>query len=505
MTFIRPTPIAKLTFGAAALIGLLAAGLRAQAVTVTDLGPGAGGRILREALAGPHRLIEPDTGWFVLRRDERVGTPLVVLGRTAAISGIVDGDVVVVDGDLHVRPGAHIKGRAVAIGGGVYPSMRSVVLRGTHSFRDNTFEISRTANGYRLAYRSLREHATPALLFPGMYGLRLPSYDRVNGVSLPFGPSFSFLGDRGDVDVLLTYRSDLGKFDPAIVGGLLLSRRLRLHAEAQRGTLTNEAWIWSNFVNSFSALALGLDTRNYYRADRAELTLHRLWEGTRAQIEPFLGGLAERGWSVGPAIGEQRGPWSIMRRKDLDALWRPNPTIGDGRITSALAGTSLQWQAQDVRIRARTRGEMSLEAPGDLSFTQVTSNLDVAFPTFGEQEYNLDVHWVTTFGDTPPPQRFSYLGGAGTLLFLELLEQGGDELLFIDQRYSIPLLRRRLGIFGIPTLLLRHRLGSAGVSELPSFEQVIAVGVMLTLIRAEIHIDPATGKTRKSAGFSFSR
>jgi hypothetical protein len=507
MTSVGGRQIEKLFRRTTLLLAIGSAALQAQPrVTIADLGPGASGRMLSDALRSSHRLIEPDTSWFVLRRDERVQSSLVVLGRTAAIAGSVDGDVIVVGGDLHLRPGVRVAGKAVAIGGGVYTSVRAITLGGTHSARDNTFEITRTADGYRLEYRSLRLHASPSILLPGIYGLRLPSYDRVNGASVPLGPTLSLPNGRGEVELLATYRSDLGKVDPALSGGVQLSRRLRAHLEAQRGTFTNDAWIWSNFVNSLASLAFGTDTRNYYRADRAELTVHRLWETERIQVEPFLGARTERAWSVGPSVGEQRGPWSIFGKTDTLRMWRPNPSVSDGVISSALAGSSIQWDgAQQVKVRAGTRGEMSLKSPGDERFTQLTSDIEATFPTFGEQEYFLDVHWVTTPGDTPPPQRFSYIGGAGTLAFLELLEHGGDELLLIDQRYSMPLSNISVGLLGVPTVYVRHRMGSAGIGALPPFEQQVGAGVTLTLIRAEIVIDPASGKVRTSVGLSFSR
>lgn len=497
---------------AAALL-LSSAGLQAQTrVTVADLGPGGSGRVLQDVLSRPHRLVEPDSIWFLLRRGEQERGTLVVLGRSAAIAGKVDGDVVVVGGDLYVRPGAEISGRAIAIGGGVYPSSLAYVAQGTQSFRDNTFEIQRTPDGYRLQYRSLREDASPPLLFPGVYGLRFPSYDRVNGASVPFGPAFSFAGGRGEVNAIATYRSDLGKIDPAVYGGMQLTRRLRASLRAERGTFSNDTWIWPSFVNSISALAVGTDTRNYYRADRGELVVHRLWEFTRTQIEPFIGVRDERGWTVGPSFGEQRGPWSAWRRTDSLGMWRPNPAIEDGAIISALAGSTIEWQSDGLKLRGRSQIESSIEASRrsgsvrlPLAFHQVTSDVDVGFLTFGEQEYGLDVHWVTTFGDTPPSQRFSYFGGSGTMPFLDLLEQRGDELLLVDQRYAIPLLQVRFGILGIPTVQLRHRIGSAGLDKLPSFEQMIGVGLMLTIIRGEVQLDPKSGKVRAGLGFTFSR
>ena len=484
---------------------LTSASVEAQVrVVVSDAGPGAGGRILQEALKRPHRLVEPDTSWFILRRGVAERTTLIVLGRTAAIGGKVDGDVIVVGGDLHVRPGAEISGRGVAIGGGVYTSSLSFLGQGAQSFRDNTFDVQRTADGYSLAYKPLREDASPPLLFPGIYGFRFPTYDRVNGISIPFGPTYSFAGGKAEVSAIATYRSDLGKIDPRISGRFHLSRRTRAELEAERGTFSNEAWILPHYLNSLSALVLGTDTRNFYRADRAELTLHRVWETAHSQLTPFVGGRTEQAWSVGPVFGAQRGPWSMFRRSDTIGMWRPNPAIIRGAITSALAGGALEWDVEDVKLRARSIAEVSVAGmPG--RWTQVTSDLGVGFLTYGEQEYNADVHWVTTSGSAPPPQRYSYLGGQGTLPFLDLLEQGGDQLLLIDQRYSYPLLNVRLGILGTPTLQLRHRIGSAGLGKLPSLEQVVGLGLALTVVRGEIQMDPSSRKVRFGAGFTFSR
>src|SRR6185437_9745483 len=48
------------------------------------------------------------------------------------------------------------------------------------------------------------------------------------------------------------------------------------------------------------------------------------------------------------------------------------------------------------------------------------------FPTFATQHFAFHAHGVLTAGDTAPPQRFAYLGGAGTLPTLDVLSLGGD-------------------------------------------------------------------------------
>lgn len=485
-----------------------AGGLAAQdrRITITDLGPGAAGRILRDALGRPHRLVLPDTTGFVQRRGQTEPTTLIVLGRDVYIEGRVEGDVIVVDGDVFVRAGAEIAGRAIAIGGGAYPTALGYVAGGTRNFHDETFDITPVGSDFRLTYRSLRVGAERPLLFPFFYGLRLPSYDRVNGVSLPFGPALTFGGDRGEIDVLATYRSDIGKVDPSLSLAYQITRRTRIAARASRGSFSNDEWIYVDYLNSGSVLFFGEDTRNWYRADRGELTLHRLWEMTRTTLEPFIGGRYEKSWAVGPVVGTSNGPWSLLGRDDTLAMVRPNPQVPNLELPSVLVGSTLRWDEEDVQIRARTQLEASRRPSGALGdgFRQLTSDLDVRFPTFGEQSYRAEVHWVTSAGELPL-QRYAYLGGPGTMPFLEILEQGGGELLLVDQRYSIPLPRITLGFMGIPTLQLRHRLGSAGVSSLPSLEQMIGVGLSLTIIRGELRLDPARTRVKFTVGFTFAR
>ena len=491
----------------------LAPVLQAQTnVAIRDLGPGGAGRTLRSALDRPHRLVEPDSAPFTQRRGEVQQSTLIVLDRTAYIGGKVEGDVIVVNGDLFVRPGAEISGRAIAIGAGVYPSALAFVGGGIQSFRDDGFTVERRADGYQLTYRSMREVPSPPLLFPGVYGLRIPSYDRVNGLSLPFGPALTLAGGRVELNAIATYRSDLGKVDPLLDADIRMTRRVRAELRAERGSFTNDRWIYPDLINSGASLVFGEDTRNWYRADRGDLTIHRLWEMTRATLEPFIGARLENSSSIGPTAGSTSGPWSLIGRDDTLGMLRPNPQVGGDLLGSALAGTTVLYEVADVRIRGRMVAEKGLGLgaypaafPSSIpDFLQVTTDLDVRFPTFGEQSYGMEVHWVTS-GGTLPLQRFAYLGGPGTMPFLEILEQGGGELLLIDQRYSIPLPRIVLGFMGSPTLQLRHRLGSAGVTGLPALEQMVGVGVSLTVIRGELRLDPASGRTRFSVGFTFAR
>jgi hypothetical protein len=142
---------------------------------------------------------------------------------------------------------------------------------------------------------------------------------------------------------------------------------------------------------------------------------------------------------------------------------------------------------------------------GERRFVQSTIDGQVRFPTFGAQLFWLSLHAVHTFGDTAPPQRWSYLGGAGTISTLELLQMGGDRLFFVESNYFIPIERFDFRILGSPSVTLRHIMGSAGVGKLPSLEQNIALRLGLSFARAEIVVDPVRRDVNFGFGLSFTR
>ena len=98
---------------------------------------------------------------------------------------------------------------------------------------------------------------------------------------------------------------------------------------------------------------------------------------------------------------------------------------------------------------------------------------------------------VATAADSTPRARYAYLGRGGTLPLLELLEQGGDQLLFVESRYQIPVAAIVLPKVGPPTLHLRHLIGAAGVGSLPKLEQELGVGVGISVLRGEGIFDAA--------------
>jgi hypothetical protein len=356
----------------------------------------------------------------------------------------------------------------------------------------------------QLTYRNL-EAGDARFELPVLDGLRIPSYDRVDGLSVPWGPILRPT-DRLELEPTVTYRSQLGAWDPGLHALVRAGEIWRLTADARRATFTNDAWIHSDLINSVGALFVGTDTRNYYRADRFEVAAARVDRTTTMELESFAGVSTERAWSLGSADTLGSRPWSITGRDDARKIRRPNPPIERGRISSAFVGATARWQYADVRANATARVEIPWQAPRAARFAQVTADGTIQFPTFGVQRFRADVHLVATPGDTAPPQRFAYLGGSGTFPAIrDPLSLGGDQLLHIDSRYEIPFPRVVIPFAGSPTLAVRHRVGSAGVQHLPRFVQNVGVMGTLSFVRVEYAIDPATRKDHLGISLSVGR
>jgi hypothetical protein len=355
----------------------------------------------------------------------------------------------------------------------------------------------------------------PVFSLPLGIGLRIPSYDRVNGLSLPWGPRIRLPGGRVQVDPIVTYRSNLGEIDPSARVRVAFGRFDSLDVYAGRGTFTNDSWIRSDLINSLAAIGVGSDARNYFRAKRFTAELSHSFRTETSVIAPSIGALHEIDWSTGihgQDIDDTSAPWSVFGKDDDLKMRRFNPGINSGHITSGLAGIRGSYEQNELKGSFNVRVEQSFDEPAgesDDHFTQATFDAKANFPTFGMQSFEFRGHAVAS-SDNTPSQRFAYLGGAGTLSTVDLLALRGDRLVFVEGEYMIPLVRPLLPFVGAPVLSLRYAAGSAGLRTLPSFIQNIGIGVGVKLVKVRYDIDPNYRKTPFSdknaftIGFSLS-
>jgi len=526
----------------ATLLALIALGggvraLRGQAsvdVRFTDLGPGTGPAILGNAVLAQHIAIPPAPQPATLRRDSAYASTVIVLGRDAIVEGSVRGDVIVVGGDLYMHPGGRISGRAVSIGGGVYESALAHIGAGIVTYRDFTYDIALSNGVYLLTYREVVAREASPISWPGIFGFSIPTYDRSNGLSIGAGPRFALPRTRVTLEPRLIYRSQLGAIDATVIITDSLSRRTAITLTGKHGTYSNDTWIWSDLLNSAEFLMFGHDSRNYSRGGRFDLTLGHRVESAAWTLMPSITGRYEQTHSVRPdssctfgttsitCSAPTGGPFTFFGRHDDDDRLRPNPQVRTGRIASIVGSSRLNWEADGIIAGLRVDVEGGRFHPSDLfigvpespvdpalnsdaGFVQGTIDGSITFPTFGTQSLAVSGHAVLTTPGHTPRQRYAYVGGPGTLPTLEMLELGGDQLLYLDAAYSIPLDRLKLPLVGPPTVMIRHSMGSAGVGRLPDLEQATGLRLIVSVLYGEILVDPATGHTHRTVGLSFAR
>ena len=485
-------------------------------IVLREKGPGPGPEILAGALARPYFVVAPLSGDYLVRKDSTYSQTLIVVGRGAIVEGTVHGDVIVIDGDLTIHPGAQVDGRAVAIGGGVYES--ALAKTGPVSaFRDFSYNVAATGDSFSLSYHANDDYTEglKTLQLPGIQGLMIWSYDRTNGVSIPVGIDVNASPMKLQLTPRATYRSQLGRIDPWIGATANPSSNIGLSASFGRSTFSNDSWIRSDLVNSLHTISLGNDSRNYFRGTRGEARLTWFADSTVSILSAYLGARGEHDLSARPDTGATGGPWAFRGRRGIDDILRPNPQIDNGRIGSVIAGGAGDWLIETVHARASLDLEIGrasfdsiagLVRAGDRNFGQLTFDGTVDFPTFGTQSLRFDGHAVLTTRGRTPRQRFAYLGGSGTLLPLDLLALGGDQLVFIDGRYNIPIESVRIPVVNSPLVItLRDAIGGADVGRAPAMHQAIGLRLSASFVYVEFMTDPATRKHKFGAGISLLR
>ncbi|HEX7051309.1 MAG TPA: hypothetical protein VF188_13970 [Longimicrobiales bacterium] len=443
--------------GLASLAAAAAPGATLEAQRVERQGPGDPGldrRLDRLLRSGAYLLITRDT---LIGAADSVPRSVLVVDARLILEGAVAGDLVEADADVFLRPGARIHGDIVNLGGGLY--------------RSGLAEVTGEVVGGPLApYRARREDGVvviegtaerTALELDGILGFHAPTYDRVNALGLDWGATYRLppLGrSRPSIHGWIGYRSERGALNG---GGEFAFERGAdaLLLGAEEVTATNERWIRGDARNSLTFLATGKDHRNYYEAERWYAGVrHRFGRG-RNTLTAELRGRTERAESL-----RSGDPWVAFGDP-----FRFNPPIDEGRINEVLVTAAGEWVGESAAVEGEAGIEVAGELlGGDFSFGRFVTTGEWAMDALAN--HLLEVEWYFQ-GPLPgtgslPRQRWSFVGGGGTLPTFEIGEFRGDRVVFVETEYIIPLPERlRLPIIGVPDLELVHAFGMAWTED----------------------------------------
>ena len=475
----------------ALLIGLLLlfclpAGASGQVIEIRTDEEDAAVTLVRTVLEdGSYTLLDRDT---VLPEASRLGD-VVVLDARVAVEGRIDGRVAIIGGDFFVRPGATVAGPIGVVGGGAYSSGLAEV--GPIRETDLRLLIGREREPGREIVVLTRRPGPGPLRIPAPFGFALPTYDRVDGLTLRWRSALATAGDTSTVSLRGTigYAFERRRPNGALEFRIRPAYRTLIALRASRATHTVDGWIRGDLENSLAALIGRSDARNYFESDEVGLALSRtpppaLIAG-EGYIIPSALIRASRDRSV--AAGD---PWSL---RDADTPWRPNPEIDDGTLVSLSARLDAGWRGPFSRLSGGIVGEWAPGIGGDIEFAQFRSSARWSMRAIRDHYLEINGYAQLSIGSDPAPrQRWSFVGGSGTLPTFEMGSIRGDQVLFIESMYEIPVRLLQLPVVGIPTLRFAHAAGTAWATgePMPRLEQNLGAGVRLLAIDVMVRVDP---------------
>jgi cytoskeletal protein CcmA (bactofilin family) len=260
-----------------------------------------------------------------------------VLGGPLVVAGRIEGDVVVLDGDLELLAGGEVDGRVTLVGGHLLTEAGARITGQVDSFAERLTYQRRggfLVHAHEVPGPPLREVATrrrarsPVDLLIASDG----SYNRVEGLPIAVGPVLSTGGSHPfRARALAIYRTESGtSLDADRMGFRLLAEQtlvpggaLRVGAKAYSVVDPIEDWQLRNLETSLATFLLHQDHRDYYE--------RRGWAGYIATRRPgsplslVLEGRSERHLAV-PA----GSPWALFRNQES---WRPQPLAAEGRVS----------------------------------------------------------------------------------------------------------------------------------------------------------------------------
>lgn len=434
-------------------------------------------RLARFLEAGGYTLWTRDT---VLARGDTVRGPLLVLEASVRLDGPVTDDVYVVAGDLFLRPGARLAGDAVVLGGGYYASS-SAEVAGEVVYRPNLLlDVVPREGGWEIYHvRDARE----AVVLDGLGGFHLPTYRRVDGWTFGWGGAVRAVGVPAEPGLYGTVRLHTAgprKLEGTLGAAVHPTGDLRVSVEGERRTLTRDGWIRGEVVNTLAYLAGLGDLRDYYRGERATLRV----TSTEEQ------GLMPGGWvRWEEASSLEALPLGVLFEDD--EAFRPNPAVDEGEIVSVGAELAYRRRGRVRRLVVGAKAEAADSGlGGDFSF--LYGEVEASYRGPGPAEHRVELFGLTRWdlAGRLPRQRWSAVGGTGTLPVLADLSRRGPRMIYLDAAYLVPMAPLRLPVLGTPRLVLRNSLGSAwGSGEDVALEDNVIAGVRFLFLEAGVAVD----------------
>ena len=376
-------------------------------------------------------------GNLTIEEDEVVDGNLVVKAGDLTVYGEVDGDVLVVGGDLFVKDGGLITGDVRVISGEIFKDEGGVIEGSMDQSSSRTASYREPRERFRMKSPTLEADWVNELSTVENFMFR---YNRVEGLFLGFGSEkryywdgyrdFSSWGSIGYGFKSKGWRYNLGIARQFPVGE---GHLLELAVEGHRLTDTRDHWLIGLGENNAAAFLIHEDYRDYfYRAGWGVSTSYTVQrDGITSQFKVEY--LADKYLSM-----ENKTEWSLFGG---DKVFRLNPGIDPGKMRSILV--SAGFGTVDQRMYGQEgwsifgSAEFAEESfGGDFGFRQYLADIRRYQPLSRYDNINLRLRVGTSEGFVPF-QRLYELGGLSTIQVMPFKAMAGNRMVLANAEYIV--------------------------------------------------------------------
>ena len=309
---------------------------------------------------------------------------VAVLDGDLTVGGEIDGDVLVVHGNLRFQEGGRIGGEVTVLGGEALGSSLASIGGGLvvydgwlrYMIEDGEVSLDHDRQNHR-AERLDRQLGRAAFTIDGA-----PKYNRVEGLPLSFGPVIETAGPNSlRLEALGIWRTETDLADELgyelrlqqFLGG---RRDFSVGASAFSQVNPIESWRLTDPENSLTTLLFHRDYRDYYERTGWLAFVTARVPGTPLHLRVEYLDEEHRYAPV-------RGPWSLSENGEQ---WRPQSLVGDGRFQSVESTLTLDtWTAARAPsggwwLQARLRHGVGGEFDTSQSTARMSANdLNIGF------------------------------------------------------------------------------------------------------------------------------
>ncbi|MGK7313097.1 MAG: BamA/TamA family outer membrane protein [Candidatus Longimicrobiales bacterium M2_2A_002] len=409
-------------------------------------------------------------GATVIAPGARIDGDLASLGGPLTVAGTVDGDVLVINGDVRIQPGARVTGSLTVTAGRVTGDTAAVA--GPITLYSDALRF-RQEEGRIIALEPSDGTLVSQPTWFGRSGLNVAvdgAYNRVEGLPITLGPRLERKGTNPTIlDARVIYRTGNGfQVHPDELGHdvwieqyLGGHRSLRIGAGWHRVIDPIETRGLTDVENSLSTFILHRDLRDHYIRNG-----WRAYLAYTGRTQPVEAGVEYRHEEHGSV--ESRTPWSLL---DNDEPWRAQPLVAEGDLR--LVRGWIRWDTRNDRDdpSAGWLLEAEVEQGVEGALTILRPNPDAGGEPFVAQPVNaeyttlrLDARRYLRLGPRTrlvlraaatgspddgalPPQRQQVLGGEGSL-------PGYSQFAFDCGARSAPEIQERTPYYGCDRAIL---------------------------------------------------